>query len=665
MTKQFELKSHSLSLLNDVQLQAIEHLDGPVLVLAGAGTGKTRVLTTRLAYLVATRGIQPFQILAVTFTNKAAQEMRTRVSELIDTPLDGLWLGTFHALANRILRRHACQCGLRSTFTILDPADQLVVIKQIMDEEPFDSKKWTARKMLTMINRWKDQGITPDRLTEEYTPDTAQCIDLYSHYQDRLQIMNACDFGDLLLHTVLLLQRDTTILKEYHDRFHYLLIDEYQDTNVIQYLWLRLLTQEKHNIFCVGDEDQSIYGWRGAEIDNILRFEKDFPGAVVIRLEQNYRSTCHILGAASGIIAYNQRRFGKTLWTSTEEGDKVQIVKHYDGHQEALWIGQKIKALQQQSNWTLDQIAILVRAGFQTRGFEEQFLFLGLPYRILGGKRFYERVEIKDIFAYLRIVSQLSDDLAFARIMNTPRRGLGKQVLQTLSHYAYEYSVSLSEAARTLCQSDSLNSRACHALKSLLSDLDRWHAFVEHLFPSDLASMILEQSGYLKMWQDENSSEAKERLANIKEMLSVMTLFETLPQFLDHVSLMIDDSNTLDGQRVSIMTLHGAKGLEFDGVFLPGWEEGLFPNPQALNESSIIGLEEERRLAYVGLTRARKKVYICYATRRQIFGTWDTVLPSRFITELPDEHIERHTLIPTTPVIRAHTTLQRARRRYH
>jgi DNA helicase-2/ATP-dependent DNA helicase PcrA len=626
--------------LNAVQREAVESLDGPVLVLAGAGTGKTRVLTTRLVHLIATRRAGPGQILAVTFTNKAAREMRDRIGALLGGPVEGWWLGTFHSLAARLLRRHAEEVGLKSNFTILDTDDQIRLIKQLLQAENIDDKRWPARVVLGVIERWKDRALTPDKLKAEDGGDVAggRVVQLYAAYQDRLKTLNACDFGDLMLHNITIFQRRPDVLADYHRRFRYILVDEYQDTNVGQYLWLRLLAQASRNICCVGDDDQSIYGWRGAEVGNILRFEADFPGAKVIRLEQNYRSTSHILAAASGVIAHNQGRLGKTLWTEAEGGEKVAVAALSDGEEEARFVGDEIETLQRKG-FALKQIAVLVRAGFQTREFEERFLTLGLAYRVVGGPRFYERLEIRDALAYFRIVSQPADDLAFERIINTPKRGVGDATLQTLRQASRTLGVPLAEAAWQLTQTDELKPRMRTVLGALLRDIARWRSELDRAPHTELARTILDESGYTGMWQADKTPEAPGRLENLKELVTAMADFETMGGFLEHVSLVMETQDSADGDMATLMTLHGAKGLEFDVVFLPGWEEGLFPSQRSMDENGIAGLEEERRLAYVGITRARQRAIISHAHSRRVYGNWTSTIPSRFIDELPPDNI--------------------------
>ncbi len=628
--------------LNPSQREAVEALDGPVLVLAGAGTGKTRALTTRLAHILKLRRAWPSQILAVTFTNKAAREMRERVEALIGAgAAEGLALGTFHSLAARMLRRHAELIGLKPNFTILDQDDQIRLIKQILQAENIDNKRWPARLLHGAIERWKDKGLTPDKLDAGAAGELAggKLVKIYASYQARLKTLNAADFGDLLLHCLTLFTTHHDVLVQYHERFKFLLVDEYQDTNVAQYLWLRLLAQGGGNICCVGDDDQSIYGWRGAEIGNILKFEKDFPGAKIVRLEQNYRSTGHILAAASGLIAKNTGRLGKTLWTQGEEGEKLHLAGLWDGEAEARAVAERIEALQRHKH-ALDEMAILVRASFQTREFEERFITLGIPYRVIGGPRFYERMEIRDAIAYLRVIHQPDDALAFERIINTPRRGIGTASLQAIHLLSREKDISLGAAARLLIETDELKAASRRALASLLADFERWRVLAESVPHLELTETVLDESGYTGMWQNEKSPEAPGRLENLKELVAAMEEFENLAGFLEHVSLVMEAVEGSNGDMVSLMTLHGAKGLEFDTVFLPGWEEGLFPHQRAMDENGAAGLEEERRLAYVGITRARTRVHVSFAANRRIHGLWQSAIPSRFIDELPPEHVE-------------------------
>ena len=631
--------------LNPPQRQAVEALDGPVLVLAGAGTGKTRVLTARLAHLLHTGKAWPSQILAVTFTNKAAQEMKHRVSTLLgDQPVEGWWLGTFHAIAARMLRRHADLVGLTSNFTIIDADDQIRLLKQLMESENIDTKKWAPRAMMSMIERWKDKGLRPADLSAAEGGEMAggKLVSLYAQYQARLKTVNACDFGDLMLHMIVILRdpAHADVLADYHRRFKYIMVDEYQDTNVSQYLWLRLLAQGHNNICCVGDDDQSIYGWRGAEVGNILRFEKDFPGATIIRLEQNYRSTGHILGAAAGVIAHNEDRLGKTLWCDADDGEKLLVRGVWDGEAEARWIGEEIEQLQHQ-RWTLNQVAVLVRAGFQMREFEERFMQLGLAYRVIGGPRFYERAEIRDALAYLRVVAQANDDLALERIINVPKRGLGDTTIQTLYAHARARGYSLYSAIVDLVDTDELKPKVRDTLRNLTNDFARWRDLINTTPHPQLAAQILDESGYMAMWQADKSPDAPGRIENLKELITGMAEYETLPAFLEHVSLVMEaqQSGTAD-DAITLMTLHGAKGLEFDAVFLPGWEDGLFPSQRSMDENGLKGLEEERRLAYVGITRARQRAFISYAANRRMYGNWVSAIPSRFVDELPEDHID-------------------------
>jgi DNA helicase II / ATP-dependent DNA helicase PcrA len=626
--------------LNQEQRQAVTHEGGPLLVLAGAGTGKTRVLTSRIAHLLINGRARPSQILAVTFTNKAAREMLDRVATLIGGAADGMWLGTFHAIGVRILRRHAELLGLKSNFTILDTDDQTRLIKQLLQAEEIDDKKWPPRVLSGIIQRWKDRALTPDKVSGEDAGEFAngRAAEIYRQYQERLLEVNAVDFGDLIMHCVILWQKHPDVLAQYHRRFRHILVDEYQDTNVAQYLWLRLLAQGTQDVCCVGDDDQSIYGWRGAEVGNILRFEKDFPGATIVRLERNYRSTPHILAAASHLITHNDGRLGKTLWTEVKEGERVRMRGVWDGDEEARSIGEEIEALQRDKH-ALSQIAILVRAGFQTREFEERFITLGLPYRVIGGPRFYERAEIRDAMAYCRVVVQPDDDLAFERIYNTPRRGLGESALRTLRSISRSQKVSLFEATRRALETDELKARPRKTLGDLIRSFDRWRAMLDGMKHVEVVETILDESGYTDMLKADRSPEAQGRLENLKELTNALQEFESLPSFLEHVALVTDNAERAGTDMVSIMTLHAAKGLEFDTVFLPGWEEGLFPNQRALDDKGLSGLEEERRLAYVGLTRARKRAYVSFAANRRIFNQWQSAIPSRFLRELPTDHL--------------------------
>ncbi|MBY5455319.1 ATP-dependent DNA helicase [Rhizobium leguminosarum] len=634
--------------LNPEQTEAVETLEGPVLVLAGAGTGKTRVLTTRIAHILNTGRAFPSQILAVTFTNKAAREMKERIALLVGGAVEGMpWLGTFHSIGVKLLRRHGELVGLRSDFTILDTDDVVRLIKQLIQAEGLDDKRWPAKQFAGMIDTWKNKGLGPADIPEGDARAFAngRGRDLYFAYQARLTTLNACDFGDLLMHPIAIFRKNPDLLKEYHGRFRYILVDEYQDTNTAQYMWLRLLAQrpkgEPQNVCCVGDDDQSIYGWRGAEVDNILRFEKDFPGAKVIKLERNYRSTEHILGAAAHLIAHNEGRLGKTLFTDRSDPDdaKVQVHASWDSEEEARAIGEEIEQLQRGKH-LLNDMAILVRASFQMREFEDRFVTLGLNYRVIGGPRFYERLEIRDAMAYFRLVAQASDDLAFERIINTPKRGLGDTTVRALHDYARARDIPMLAAAADIIETDELKPKARKALFDVIQSFRRWQELLENTPHTELAEQILEESGYTDMWKNDKSAEAPGRLENLKELIRSMESFESMRGFLEHVSLVMDAETNENLDAVSIMTLHSAKGLEFDTVFLPGWEEGLFPHQRSLDESGRAGLEEERRLAYVGITRAKHRCHIWFVSNRRIHGLWQSTLPSRFLDELPVTHVE-------------------------
>jgi DNA helicase-2/ATP-dependent DNA helicase PcrA len=677
--------------LNPEQREAVETLEGPVLVLAGAGTGKTRVLTTRIAHILSIGRAYPSQILAVTFTNKAAREMKERIGVLVGHAVEGMpWLGTFHSIGVKLLRRHAELVGLRSDFTILDTDDVVRLIKQLIQAEGLDDKRWPAKQFAGMIDTWKNKGLDPSQIPEGDARAFAngKGRELYAAYQNRLITLNACDFGDLLLHPIRMFRANPDVLKDYHDKFRYILVDEYQDTNTAQYMWLRLLAQRPQasrnrpssglsatfspsdgekgqaarspsplspsergegrgegqpavNICCVGDDDQSIYGWRGAEVDNILRFEKDFPGAKVIKLERNYRSTEHILGAAAHLIAHNEGRLGKTLFTerTNPDDEKVHVHAAWDSEEEARAIGEEIEQLQRRKH-NLNDIAILVRASFQMREFEDRFVTLGLNYRVIGGPRFYERLEIRDAMAYFRLVCQPADDLAFERIVNTPKRGLGDTTVRTLHDYARARDVPMLAAASEIIETDELKPKARKALFDVVTDFRRWQTLLETTPHTELAEQILDESGYTAMWQADKSAEAPGRLENLKELIRSMEAFESMRGFLEHVALVMDAEQNEDMDAVSIMTLHSAKGLEFDTVFLPGWEEGLFPHQRALDEGGRAGLEEERRLAYVGITRAKRRCHIWFVSNRRIHGLWQSTMPSRFLDELPIDHVE-------------------------
>ncbi len=628
--------------LNESQREAVEAVEGPVLVLAGAGTGKTRVLTTRLAHILMQGRAGPGDILAVTFTNKAASEMKERVARLIGRPVEGWWVGTFHAIGARILRMNAEAVGLSPQFTILDMDDQVRLIKQMTDIHDIDEKRLPPRTISGIIQRWKDRGFLPEKVpTSEAELGDGKVLDLYKDYQTRLATLNAADFGDLLLLCLKLFQERPDVLKGYQDRFRYVMVDEYQDTNVSQYLWLRLLAQQHKNICCVGDDDQSIYSWRGAEVGNILRFSDDFPGARTVRLERNYRSTPHILAAASGLIAHNEGRLGKTLWTDINDGEKVKVRGVWDGESEARLVGEEIEVLHAKKH-KLNNMAILVRAGFQTREFEERLITIGVPYRVIGGPRFYERQEIRDAIAYLRVIAQPDDDLAFERIVNVPTRGIGKATLQTVHTYARAERQSLTRSIATLIETDEIRPQARKAFSDLLSQFDGWRAMAGIKPLGELCAEVLEESGYVDMWRTKKDLDAPGRLDNLKELVAALEDFETLGAFLEHVSLVMENEERVDQDKVNIMTLHGAKGLEFLSVFLPGWEEGLFPNQRSLDEGGLASLEEERRLAYVGITRARERAMILFAANRRVYGQWQSATPSRFIDELPADNIDIH-----------------------
>ncbi len=677
--------------LNPEQREAVETLDGPVLVLAGAGTGKTRVLTCRIAHILSQGRARPGEILSVTFTNKAAREMKLRLGQMLGQAVEGMpWLGTFHSIGGRILRSHAELVQLKSNFTVLDVDDQIRLLKQLLQAENIDDKRWPARMLAGLIDGWKNRGLTPSQVPpgEAAVFGNGKGGKLYAAYQERLKILNAADFGDLLLENIRLFREHPDVLRQYQNRFKFILVDEYQDTNVAQYLWLRLLSQAPSpskaqalasvipghaegvnpesgagdkqprdsgsalpaqpgmtsqaapkNICCVGDDDQSIYGWRGAEVDNILRFEHDFPGAKVIRLERNYRSTGHILAAASHLIAHNEGRLGKTLRTEDVDGEKVTVTGSWDSEEEARAIGEEIEELQRAGH-RLNDIAILVRASFQMREFEDRFVTLGLPYRVIGGPRFYERAEIRDALAYLRVINSAADDLAFERIVNVPKRGLGDATVQMLHDHARKRRIPLFEAARAVVETDELKPKARGSLRDLIASFERWRARREVTSHTELAEIVLDESGYTEMWQKDRSADAAGRLENLKELVRSMEEFENLQGFLEHISLVMDRDGGTEDDAVSLMTLHSAKGLEFDNVFLPGWEEGLFPSQRTLDEQGRAGLEEERRLAHVGLTRARRRAKIYFATNRRIHGTWSTTIPSRFLDELPAHNVE-------------------------
>lgn len=637
-----------LDSLNNEQRKAVEEINGPVLMLAGAGTGKTRALITRIIHILNLRKANPNEILAVTFTNKAAREMKNRIQTNVGDLIEGMtWVGTFHSICVKMLRTNAELVGLKSNFTIIDTDDQLRLLKQLIQAENIDEKRWPPRMLAHIIDNWKNRALRPDNIPNiEASLFNERGEELYGFYQQRLKTLNAVDFGDLLLHMVTILQNNSDILARYQKRFKYILVDEYQDTNVAQYLWLRLLASSHQNICCVGDDDQSIYGWRGAEVGNILKFENDFKNSCVIRLEQNYRSTEHILGAASHLINGNKERLGKTLWTAQEGGNKVKLIGHWDGDEEARWIGDEIESAElgnsSKEPVSPENMAILVRASHQMRAFEDRFMTIGLPYRVIGGPRFYERAEIRDAMAYFRAAVSRDDGLALQRIVNKPKRGIGEKAQQKLNIEARERNISLLDAARSLCEKNSLTGRAQKELKILIGQLDHWHQMsldqtINHI---ELAEIILEESGYTDMWRNEKTPEAPGRLENLKELVKALEQFENLHGFLEHVSLIMDNETEDGALKVSIMTLHASKGLEFQHIYLPGWEDGLFPSQRSMDEQGRVGLEEERRLAYVGITRAEQLCTISFVANRRIFGQWQSALPSRFIDELPEEHVE-------------------------
>ncbi len=625
--------------LNDPQKEAVQTLGGPLLVLSGAGTGKTRVLTARLANLLYSNITKPWNILAVTFTNKAAKEMKYRLEMLIGPSANSVWLGTFHSLAAKILRQNAELLGLTSNFTIITPDDQVRLLKQIMIDEDIDIKKFTPKAMAGLIGSWKDKGYKPENIDNTSNDFFAngKAVNIYKIYQARLITLNSTDFGDLMLHNLTIFKENSDILNMYHEKIKYFLVDEYQDTNTAQYLWLRLLADKSKNICCVGDDDQSIYGWRGAQVGNILRFEKDYPSAKIIKLEENYRSSGIILSAANNVISNNKERLGKNLRTSSADGEKINLIAVWDGIEEARRVGIEIENLSS-LGIRHDQIAVLVRAGHQTRYFEERFIEIGIPYKVVGAK-FYERLEIRDALSYLRVIQQPNDDLALERIINTPKRGIGLSTTKQIHLYAREKDISFFSATNELLTTDEFRPNVKKTLQTLINQFLEWQKDEKLIPHKDLALKVLKESGYISYWQNEKSIESETRLENLNELINAMSSFDNLAGFLEHISLVMDGDTEAAAGEVSLMTLHAAKGLEFDAVFLPGWEEGLFPSQRSIDELGPIGLEEERRLAYVGITRARKRLFISYTANRQIHGLWQGSIPSRFIAELPKENI--------------------------
>ncbi len=642
------VKPRYLDGLNNNQQNAVTTTDGPLLMLAGAGTGKTKALTARIAHLIFSRKAFPNQILAVTFTNKAAREMKDRIKSSVGEMVEGMpWLGTFHSICVKMVRRHAELIKLNTNFTILDSDDQLRVFKQLIKVEGIDDKKWPARFLANVIDSWKNRALSPTSIPQnELNLFDGKGVELYGMYQDRLRTLNAVDFGDLLLHSLTILRQNAQILSEYQQKFKYILVDEYQDTNVAQYLWLRLLAQQHKNICCVGDDDQSIYGWRGAEVGNILKFEKDFQNAKVIRLEQNYRSTPHILGAASNLIKVNKGRLIKTLWTDRKHEGKVRLIGHWDGEEEARWIGDEIESFRNGKPGfqpiPFNNQAILVRASFQMRAFEDRFLAIGLPYKVIGGPRFYERQEIRDAIAYLRVVASQEDGLAFERIINTPKRGIGEKAQQEIAKIARKTSVSLIEGAKTIIKEGKLQKKTSFELACLIKNIENWRELLvqNKITHFELAGLILDESGYTEMLQNDNSPTAPGRLENLKELIKALETFEDLQGFLEHISLMMENDSEEGSEKISLMTLHASKGLEFGSVFLPGWEDGLFPSQRSLDEMGLRGLEEERRLAYVGITRSKEHCTISFASNRRVYNQWQNPIPSRFINDLPQDNVE-------------------------
>ena len=638
------VNSDFLKDLNKTQKEAIMHLDGPLLIVAGAGSGKTRVLTTRIANIIKQKKAFPNQILAVTFTNKAAKEMQNRVSKILGSAATGLsWLGTFHSICAKLLRKHSSAVNLNSNFTIIDTDDQTRLVKNICKAENIDVKQLAPRYILSIIDRWKNKGFYPNEVIINQKDIYEKTIlPIYKIYQQKLIELNSCDFGDLILHTVKILEKNLDLRKIYSQNFKYILVDEYQDTNFIQSKWLNLLANKNKNICCVGDDDQSIYSWRGAEIKNFLEFDQIYNDTKVIRLEQNYRSTQNILSVASSLIANNQNRVGKTLVATSEDGDLIKLNCFKNGKDEATGISDEIEKIKKE--FSLNNMAILVRAIFQTREFEERFLKIGMPYRILGGTKFYERAEIKDAIAYLRLTYQGKDDLAFERIINNPKRSIGDSTLKTIHEYSKKNFLCLELSAKKMIEKNLIKPKAKLGLSLFLDLLEKWRSDlkIKKISHIKLLQLILDESGYSAMLKNKKDLENENRLENLKELLNAMKEFDNLESFLEHVSLATSVDQEWDGEKINMMTMHAAKGLEFDAVFLPGWEEGLFPHQKSIEEKGQNGLEEERRLAYVGLTRAKKRAIISFSMNRFYQGDWIDSMASRFIDELPEKYLEKN-----------------------
>ena len=638
------VNSEYLKNLNKAQKEAVMHLDGPLLIVAGAGSGKTKVLTSRIANIIREKKAYPNQILAVTFTNKAAKEMQSRVSKILGSSAIGLsWLGTFHSICAKLLRKHASAAGLNSNFTIIDTDDQIRLIKNICKAENIDVKQLAPRYILAIIDRWKNKGFYPNEVIINQKDIYEKTIlPIYKIYQQKLIGLNSCDFGDLILHTVKIFEKNIDIREIYSKNFKYILVDEYQDTNYIQSAWLNLLAEKNKNICCVGDDDQSIYSWRGAEIKNFLEFDQVYENTKIIRLEQNYRSTQNILSIASNLISNNQNRVGKTLKTDMEDGDLVKLNCFKNGKDEAVGISDEVEKIKKK--FSLNDIAILVRAIFQTREFEERFLKIGMPYRILGGTKFYERAEIKDCVAYLRLIYQEKDDLAFERIINNPKRSIGDSTLKAIHEYSKKNSMNLETSAKSMIQDGLVKPKAKIGLSLFLDLVMKWRndLKVKRLNHVKLLQIILDESGYSAMLKNKKDLENENRLENIKELLSAMKEFDNLESFLEHVSLATSIDQEWDGEKINMMTMHASKGLEFDAVFLPGWEEGLFPHQKSIEEKGQKGLEEERRLAYVGITRAKKMAVVSFSMNRFYQGDWIDSMASRFIDELPEKYLEKN-----------------------